>query len=177
MIFTATSPVKAEFIAEILGQLHDEKVSIEMIQDIIFKINREYEDTDAVFSIQQIAGGYQLLTKKEFDPVISHIQSNITKKKLSMASLETLSVVVYKQPVTKSVIESIRGVNCDYALQKLLDKGLIKIIGRSHDVGRPLIYAAGDAFLEHFGLNDLSDLPKLKEFEAPQETIGLVEEE
>lgn len=177
IIFTATSPVKAEFIAEILGQLHDEKVSIEMVREIINNINRKYTDDSAVFSIQQIAGGYQLLTKKEFDPVISHIQSNLTRKKLSIASLETLSIVVYKQPVTKAVIESIRGVNSDYALQKLLDKGLVKIIGRSHDVGRPLIYAAGDTFLEHFGLNDLSDLPKLKEFEAPEETIGLSEEE
>lgn len=176
IIFTSTTPVKANFIAEMLTQIHTQPVSEEIVRAKVIDINSRYE-SGAVFSIQEIAGGFQLLTKKEFDPVISHIQSNLNKKKLSTASLETLSVVVYKQPVTKAVIESIRGVNSDYALQKLLEKGLVKIIGRSEDVGKPLLYAAGDAFLEHFGLNDLSDLPKLKEFEAPAESIGDPEEE
>jgi len=176
IIFTSTTPVKADFIAEMLTQIQDEPVTEEEVRSHIRNINARYDEI-AVFSIVEIAGGFQLLTKKQFDPVISHIQSNLSKKKLSAASLETLSVVVYKQPVTKAVIESIRGVNSDYALQKLLEKGLVKIIGRSDDVGKPLLYAAGDAFLEHFGLNDLSDLPKLKEFEPPQETIGKLEEE
>ena len=176
IIFTSTTPVKGDFIAEMLTQIHNRAITVEEVKSKVDQINSRYSE-GAVFSIVEIAGGYQLLTKKEFDPVISHIQSNLSRKKLSTASLETLSVVVYKQPVTKAVIESIRGVNSDYALQKLLEKGLVKIIGRSEDVGKPLLYAAGDAFLEHFGLNDLSDLPKLKEFEAPAEMIGLSEEE
>jgi len=177
IIFTSATPVRVDFIAEMISQLHGEKIDEDTIRHRVAILNKRYMEGGSVFTIQEIAGGYQMLTKKEFDPIISHIQSNLSKKKLSTASLETLSVVVYKQPVTKAVIESIRGVNSDYALQKLLEKSLVKIVGRSEDVGRPLLYAAGDTFLEHFGLNDLKDLPKLKEFEAPAETIGQSEEE
>lgn len=177
IIFTATEPVKTTFIIEIIRQLHREELSQIQVQEMIDDINRGYAETGAVFSIVQIAGGYQLLTLREFDPIISHVQSNLVRKKLSNASLETLSIVVYKQPVTKAVIESIRGVNSDYALQRLLEKSLVKIVGRSEEVGRPLLYAAGDKFLEHFGLNAMTDLPKLKEFKAPEESIGLTEEE
>lgn len=177
IIFTSASPVRPDFIGEMLSQIHSRAIDAQMVRDCVAAINQRYESGGSVFSIFEIAGGYQLLTKKEFDPVISHVQSNLSKKKLSTAALETLSVVVYRQPVTKAVIESIRGVNSDYALQKLLEKGLVKIIGRSDEIGKPLLYAAGDAFLEHFGLNDLNDLPKLKEFEAPEESIGRPEEE
>ncbi|MCO6461714.1 MAG: SMC-Scp complex subunit ScpB [Saprospiraceae bacterium] len=179
IIFTSTAPVSAEFISEMLSQIHSNTITADQVINYIRNIRNRYHESNMIFDIYEIAGGFQLLTKKTFDPVISHVQSNLNKKKLSTASLETLSVVVYKQPVTKAVIESIRGVNSDYALQKLLEKGLIKIIGRSEDAGRPLLYAAGDAFLEHFGLNNLNDLPKLKEFEPPAETIGnpITEEE
>ncbi len=172
IIFTASEPVTAEFIGEMVSQIHSKEISRDAVIEAVENINQRYESVHSVFKIFEIAGGYQLLTKKEFDPVIAHVQSNLSKKKLSTSALETLSVIVYRQPVTKAVIESIRGVNSDYALQKLLEKGLVKIIGRSEDVGRPLLYAAGDAFLEHFGLNDLNDLPKLREFEEPEEAIG-----
>ncbi len=95
-----------------------------------------------------------------------------SNKKLSKAALETLSVIAYKQPITKVEIESIRGVNCDYAVRKLLEKELVTIKGRSKDVGRPLIYGTSDKFMQHFGLNSLKDLPKLKEFKQEENQIG-----
>lgn len=177
IIFTSATPVSADFIREMILQIHNQTISLDDISHIIESINRRYAQIHAVFSIQKIAGGYQLLTVKEYDAVISHVQSNLSRKKLSTAALETLSIVIYKQPVTKAVIESIRGVNSDYAVQKLLEKELVKIVGRSEDPGKPLLYAAGDKFLEHFGLNDFADLPKLKEFKEPETSIGLSEEE
>ena len=179
IIFTADSPVTSDFISEMLSQIHGSTITPQQVEEHINSIRKRYHDSNAIFDIFPIAGGFQLLTKKMYDPVITHVQSNLNKKRLSPAALETLSIVVYRQPVTKAVIESIRGVNSDYALQKLQKKGLVKIIGRSDDAGRPLLYAAGNGFLEHFGLNDLNDLPKLKEFKAPEESIGtpILEEE
>jgi segregation and condensation protein B len=87
-----------------------------------------------------------------------------------------LSVIAYKQPISKSEMERIRGVNCDYAVRKLLDKELIKINGRSKDVGRPLLYGTSDKFMQHFGLNSIKDLPKLKEFKHEENQIGKLPE-
>jgi segregation and condensation protein B len=92
------------------------------------------------------------------------IQKN--QKRLTRTALETLSIIAYKQPITKAEMEFIRGVNCDYAVQKLLDKQLVSIIGRSEAAGRPLLYGTSPFFMEYFGLADMSDLPKLKEFEV-----------
>jgi segregation and condensation protein B len=94
------------------------------------------------------------------------------KKRLSRSALETLSIIAYKQPVTKSELERIRGVNCDYAIQKLLEKELVAIQGRSDGPGRPLLYGTSDKFMDYFGLKSLDDLPKPKEFREPSNQIG-----
>jgi segregation and condensation protein B len=99
-----------------------------------------------------------------------------SNKKLSRSALETLAVIAYQQPVSKGEVEKIRGVNCDYAVQKLLEKELIQIKGRSKDPGRPLLYGTSDKFMEHFGLPALQDLPKLKEFLPEDNQIGLAED-
>jgi segregation and condensation protein B len=109
-------------------------------------------------------GGWQFLTKKEYHKTVAQLNGDKFLKKLSVASIETLSIIAYKQPVTKSEIELIRGVNCDYAVQKLLEKELIVISGRKEDaVGKPLIYATSKSFMDYFGINSADDLPKIKE--------------
>ena len=118
------------------------------------------------------AGGYQSYSKPEYQSVISLLLQQNSKKKLSTTILETLSIVAYKQPVTKSEIEHIRGVNCDYAIQKLLDKNLITIKGKSNDPGRPLLYATSVFFMEYFGINDIKDLPQLKDLRELSNEIG-----
>ena len=114
------------------------------------------------------------MTKPEYHDIIGTWLKNQSNKKLSTASLETLSIIAYKQPVTKSEIEAIRGVNADYTVQKLLEKELCEIIGRDEGPGRPLLYGTTDKFMNYFGLKDITDLPKLKEIENDEEnSIGV----
>jgi len=171
MIFTADRPASSKFLAEMLTLFTGEAVSETEVIEEVERLNASYDESGAAFRILPIAGGFKLLTREMYDPLISFVHNNSIKKKLTRANLETLSIIVYKQPVTKSYIESIRGVNSDYAIHKLLEKGLAKILGQSDEPGRPLLYGAGEAFLEHFGLNDFSMLPKLKE-PQPIEQIG-----
>ena len=95
-----------------------------------------------------------------------------TRKRLSRSALETLSIVAYKQPVSKPELEKIRGVSCDYAIQKLLEKELVMIVGRSDGPGKPLLYATSAKFMDYFGLKSIEDLPQPKEFQEPDNTIG-----
>ncbi|HQW93811.1 MAG TPA: SMC-Scp complex subunit ScpB, partial [Ferruginibacter sp.] len=112
----------------------------------------------------QIGGGWQFLTKKEYHKTVAQLNGDKFLKRLSTAALETLAIIAYKQPITKSEIESIRGVNCDYAVQKLLEKDLVIISGRNEDaVGKPLIYATSKSFMDYFGINSAEDLPKISE--------------
>jgi len=127
--------------------------------------------------LRAIAGGYMFMTKPIYHRIIGDFLKITSKKKLTKAALETLSIIAYKQPITKSEIESIRGVNADYAVQKLLEKELVEIEGRADSPGRPLLYATSTKFLNHFGIEGTNDLPKLKEFETPEDTIGVKEEE
>ena len=116
------------------------------------------------FGLVESGGGWQFLTKPEYHKTIAQLNGDKYLKKLSVASIETLSIIAYKQPVTKSEIESIRGVNCDYAVQKLLEKELVVISGRKEEaVGKPLLYSTSKNFMDYFGINSADDLPKIKE--------------
>lgn len=176
MIFTTDKPVSAAFVADMMNMYGEAGIDAQAIVEIVDELNAGYEQINASFRIRELAGGYKLLSIPEFDGLLSFIDNNSSRKKLSRAALETLSIIVYRQPVTKSYIESIRGVNSDYAVQKLLEKGLAKILGQSDEPGRPLLYGAGETFLEHFGLKDFNMLPK---FKAPpeEEIIGAPDEE
>ena len=119
--------------------------------------------------MKQSGGGWQFLTKKEFHKTIAQINGDKFLKRLSAASLETLAIIAYKQPVTKGEIEAIRGVSSDYAVQKLLEKELIIITGRNEKLpGHPLVYATSKNFMDYFGINSADDLPKIKEVLAEQ---------
>ena len=132
------------------------------------------ENWEAMFSFQlnRAAGGYQFLTKPAYQASISIMLKQQSKKRLSTSAMETLSIIAYKQPISKTEIENIRGVNCDYAVQKLLDKGLIEITGKAETIGRPMLYGTTQKFMEYFGINDLVELPTPKDFSTEVNTIG-----
>jgi segregation and condensation protein B len=119
-----------------------------------------------------IADGYQFMTKGAYHNTIAIHLKQTTKKRLSQAAMETLAIIAYKQPVSKSELEEIRGVSCDYAVQKLLEKELVVIGGRSEGPGRPLLYNTSDKFMDYLGIRSMNDLPKPKDFKEVENTIG-----
>lgn len=142
------------------------------IEKAILHLQEKFEAADFSFYPVQLAGGYQFMTKPEYQASIGIFLRQKSKKQLSASAMETLSIIAYKQPVSKSEIEQIRGVNCDYAVQKLLEKELIEIKGKSEGIGRPLLYGTSRKFEEHFGINSLKDLPTPKDFTAEENQIG-----
>ena len=127
------------------------------------KLKKKYQKNDNAFEILNVAGGYQIRTRSEYDFFIRRLIIKSGQFYFSQAALESLSIIAYKQPISRLDIEGIRGVDCAGVLKTLLKKTLIKISGREDSPGRPLIYKTTDNFLKSFGLNKLSDLPKLKE--------------
>ena len=167
LIFASDKPLSTlelvDLINNALGFIED-KASLDQVESAIEAIREKYDSEFYAFEMKESGGGWQFLTKKEFHSTIAQLNADKYLKKLSTASLETLSIIAYKQPITKSEIENIRGVNCDYAVQKLLEKELVIIAGRNEDaVGKPLIYATSKSFMDYFGINSPDDLPKIKE--------------
>lgn len=147
-------------------------VPLEDIELAIIKLEEKYKNEEYSFEPIKSGGGYQFLTKPAYQSSISILLKQQSKKRLSNSSLETLAIVAYKQPVTKSEVEQIRGVNCDYAMHKLLEKELIEIRGKAETIGRPTIYGTSSVFMDYFGINDLKDLPLPKEFMETDNSIG-----
>ena len=112
------------------------------------------------------------MTKENYHDVINQMQADRDRKKLSQSGLETLAIIAYRQPITKLEVEQIRGVNCDYSIQRLLEKDLIKIIGKAESIGKPLLYATSNTFMNHFGINSVKDLPQLKDIINEENSIG-----
>ncbi len=167
LIFASDKPLSTlelvDLINNALGFIED-KASLDQVESAIEAIREKYDSEFYAFEMKESGGGWQFLTKKEYHTTIAQLNADKYLKKLSTASLETLSIIAYKQPITKSEIENIRGVNCDYAVQKLLEKELVIIAGRNEDaVGKPLIYATSKSFMDYFGINSPDDLPKIKE--------------
>ncbi len=167
LIFASDRALSTEELSELvnnaLGFIED-RASLEQTESAIQGIKEKYETEFYAFELKQSGGGWQFLTKPQFHKTVAQLNGDKFLKRLSSASLETLAIIAYKQPITKSEIESIRGVNCDYAVQKLLEKDLIIISGRNEDaVGKPLIYATSKSFMDYFGINSPSDLPKINE--------------
>ena len=133
---------------------------------------QKYAEADFSFALEKLGGGYQFLTKPAYQPSISILLRQHSQKRLSTAQLETLSIIAYKQPLTKGDVEQIRGVSCDYSIQKLLEKELIEIKGKSEGIGRPLIYGTSQKFMDYFGINSILDLPQPKDFSQPEHHIG-----
>jgi len=152
--------------------MFDSDVPDKDIKKAIVELTGKYENEEYSFQFLQIGGGYLFMTKPAYQTSISILLKQQSKRRLSNSALETLSIIAYKQPVIKSEIEKIRGVNCDYSVQKLLDKGLIEITGKTKGIGRPLIYGTSDRFIEYFGINSLEELPTPKDFMEEENKIG-----
>jgi segregation and condensation protein B len=167
LIFASDKALSATEITELintaLGFIED-RADTEQVQAAIDGIKEKYDSEFYAFELKQSGGGWQFLTKPAYHKTVALINGDKFIKRLSTASLETLSIIAYKQPITKSEIESIRGVNCDYAVQKLLEKDLVIISGRNEDaVGKPLIYSTSKSFMDYFGINSADELPKIDE--------------
>jgi segregation and condensation protein B len=166
LIFTSESPLTVSEICACVQILFDNNDLESIVEESIRRIEYKYMADHFGFELVKIAEGYQFLTKIQYSDVVSLLLKIKNQKKLSRSALETLAIIAYQQPISKTEIELIRGVNCDYAVQKLLEKELIQIKGRSKEPGRPILYATSDKFMDHFGLSSLQDLPKLKDLQA-----------
>ncbi len=133
------------------------------LRNVITELNEQYEFEERAFFIDEIAGGYQIVTREEYETWIRRFLNKSGRLMLSSAALETLAIIAYKQPVSRVEIEAIRGVDSSGVIRTLLTKSLAQIRGRDTGPGRPLLYATTDHFLEHFGLGKLSEMPKLQE--------------
>ncbi|HMS65457.1 MAG TPA: SMC-Scp complex subunit ScpB, partial [Ignavibacteria bacterium] len=177
MIFASEEEITSKQIKDIVDK-SGLRVSISEIEESVNTLNEEFKINNKPFEILRIAGGYSFATKKEYGRFIGKLFEDKQRKKLSQSALETLSIIAYKQPITRSEIEFIRGVNVDYIVNSLLEKDLITINGRSETPGRPILYGTTKTFLKVLGLNSLDDLPKLKEINEilkNQEIEGITE--
>ncbi len=167
LIFASDHPLPAIEILDLLNQskgFMDNQVNINQVTVALEAVCEKYQSDFYSFEVIESGGGFQFLTKPSFHATVARLNGDKYLKRLSKASLETLAIIAYKQPVTKSDIESIRGVNSDYSVQKLLEKELVAIKGRREDApGKPLLYVTSDSFMDYFGLNTPQDLPKIKE--------------
>ena len=167
LIFASDKPLALQDLVEMVNNAMgfiDDRASEDQVGAAVHAIREKYEAEFYAFGLVESGGGWQFLTKPEYHKTIAQLNGDKYLKKLSVASIETLSIIAYKQPVTKSEIELIRGVNCDYAVQKLLEKELVVISGRKEDaVGKPLLYSTSKNFMDYFGINSADDLPKIKE--------------
>ena len=172
LIFTAESPVTGDDIINCLNTAYGWELKKDELKEIIETLKEKFSDERFAFELVEIAEGYQFLSKKEYHNVVNTLLQIKAKRRLSTAALETLEIIAYKQPLSKSEIEHIRGVNCDYSIQKLLEKELIVINGKGDGPGKPLLYGTSKNFMDHFGLKSVKDLPKLKDLHIADNEIG-----
>jgi segregation and condensation protein B len=161
LLFVSPDPLPPQRIAEVLGC--DKKEATRLAR----ALGQRYDEQGSALGVEEVAGGYQIRTRPDLGPWVRKLLA-ARPSKLSRAALETLAIVAYRQPVTRTDVEKIRGVDSSGVLQNLMDRRLVKIMGRMDVPGRPIIYGTTRSFLELFGLADLSQLPTLKEFEEPR---------
>ncbi|NUM79437.1 SMC-Scp complex subunit ScpB [bacterium] len=162
IVFASTEPLPIEKIVECIQRDEISKATVKTVIDVL---NKEYQDRGMAMRIVKIAGGFQFATHPQYDKWVARLFASKAEKKLSQSSLEVLAIVAYRQPITRSEIEKIRGVNADWTLRSLMEKNLITVVGREDAPGKPLLFGTTKQFLEHFGLDAVSELPKLKEIE------------
>lgn len=172
LIFASEKPLTSleltELINNALGFL-DDKITLDQIESAVQGVIEKYNSDFYPFEVRESGGGWQYLTKKDYHKTVAQLNGDKFLKKLSSASLESLAIIAYKQPITKGEVESIRGVNSDYSIQKLLDKELIVITGRNEELpGKPLVYATSRTFMDYFGINTAEELPMIKEILSSQ---------
>lgn len=151
-------PLPAAKLAELL-----DNVGTKVINQAVEHLNDQYDQSGRSFRIEQLADGLQIITLPQYSAVIGALHKTRTQSKLSPAAMETLAIVAYKQPVLRAQVESIRGVACGEVLRSLMERNMVKIVGRAEELGRPMLYGTTKHFLELFGLANLKDLPKIEE--------------
>ena len=164
LIFASERPITLIEMTEMLGQALELPIDADRISTCIEAIREKYDAAYYPFQLREAGGGFQFLTKKAYHKTVLQLNGDKHIKKLSTAAMETLAIIAYKQPITKSEVEFIRGVSADYSIQKLLEKELIVIAGRNEQmVGKPLTYTTSKNFMDYLGINAPSDLPQLKD--------------
>lgn len=156
VLLAVDKPLSPAKIAQAIGA--DDPAAV---RTLIHELNESYESSGRAFRIEQVAGGYRILTLPDFAPAVAAIRGLRESAKLSRAAVETLAIIAYKQPITRAQIEAIRGVSCGEVIRTLLDRRLVAIAGRAEELGRPMLYATSKHFLETFGLSSTKDLPRV----------------
>jgi len=167
LLFVHEHPLTVDNIVKIIGDQAGKKE----IKETLMELLTEYQGMGRSFQLVEVDGGYQFRTKAAYARWIKNLRK-VKPTRLSQSALETLAIVVYRQPIVRAEIEHIRGVDSGWVLNSLLEKGLIKILGRKEVAGRPLVYGSSRRFLEIFGLRDLSALPTLQELDALRDKGG-----
>jgi segregation and condensation protein B len=172
LIFASEKPLTAAEMVELVNNalgFMEERIMPEQVEQALEAIKEKYQSEFYAFEVVESGGGWQFLTKKAYHKTVVQLNGDKFLKRLSNAALETLAIIAYKQPITKGEIETIRGVNSDYSVQKLLEKELILISGRNEELpGKPLLYTTSKNFMDYFGINSPNDLPKIKEVLADE---------
>ncbi len=172
LIFTTDKALSEKDLKAALDKTFKQNINKDEISSALESLQNKYKSDEFAIEVVGISGGYRFMTKAAYHDTISSHLTILNKKNLSKAALETLAIIAYKQPIVKSEIESIRGVGCDYSIQKLLEKELIEMVGRSSGPGRPMEYGTTEKFLDHFGIKEVKDLPQLKELKQDNELLG-----
>jgi len=161
LLFITDRPVKVSRLVDVI-----ENTNAKEVREAITKLQDMYTVRGSAVQIMEIAGGYQMCTKPEYGRWVRRLYNEKMTTRLSNAALETLAIIAYKQPLTRAEIEGIRGVDIAGPLEKLLDRGLVRVVGRRETLGHPMVYGTTDEFLRMFGLNKVSELPDLQVFAA-----------
>ena len=176
LIFCSEQSISLDEIKASLKLSFEWELTDEEVIEAIEGIKSKYLSDDFAFELIEISEGFQFLTKKQYHPTINSLIQHKSKKKLSVSQMETLAIIAYRQPISKSEIEHIRGVSCDYAVQKLLEKELVEIPGKSDGPGRPVLYSTSRNFMDYFGIKNVKDLPQLKDLHVDGNEIGTATE-
>lgn len=170
MLLVSSDPVSASSLASVLGIAPGEAASL------LAELKVEYEEAERGFQLREVAGGWRLFTHPAYHDQVEALVLSWDTQKLSQAALETLAVIAYHQPVTRETVKGIRGVNSDGVISSLVDKGLVREMGRDPQRGQAIIYGTTTAFLEKFGLRSTKDLPDLEQFAPDEQTRRFIRE-
>ncbi|MDF1808457.1 MAG: SMC-Scp complex subunit ScpB [Phycisphaerales bacterium] len=163
MLVSSDRPLKVGSIVDALAVYLDQTLSNSFIQQAVGLLNEQYDEHKRAFRIEEVSGGFRLMTRPEHASVVASMHRSRSTSRLSKPALETLSIIAYRQPITRAELESIRGVACGEVVRTLMDRRLVKITGRAEELGRPMLYGTTRQFLDTFGLASLKDLPKPEE--------------
>ncbi len=165
-LMLADEPLPARKLADVAGltDTNEARTLIERLQQL-------YDMDDSAFQVEEIAGGFQLLTRAKYHPWLARLKRTGHELRLTPATLETLAVIAYKQPIMRAEVEKIRGVSCGEVVRQLMEKGLVRIAGRHDSLGRPQVYGTTKKFLQAFGLNAIKDLPEVESLRPPNSAV------